>query len=742
MALFLYGASIFTSAFLLFLVQPMIAKLGLPLFGGSPAVWTTCLVFFQTLLLGGYAYAHASGRVLGTRRQMIVHAGVLLAPLLALPPALSMSAAPEPGAWPVPALVRALALSVGLPFFALSTNGTLAQRWYALRSGREPYFLYAASNAGSFLALIAYPFLLEPRIDLAAQARIFSIGYGVFVVLTMTSMALAWRAAGRAAGPSVESGPAPEAATKSVATPAAAPSEVGGPLGWTLRAMVPSILLMAISLRITTDVGAVPLFWVVPLALYLLTFILAFTPRFGRLPRALLAVPTVLLVIVLLGYPTISNEGLWTMSLLLGVLFFGSWLCHADLARSRPAPDRLTAFYLWISVGGALGSLLTNIVAPLVFSSVAEFPLSLALLAVVTAVPRRLDRTAVARTLRAPGFIGATLAILSLVALWAFLSRGTQRSSLSGFATHLPTFTLGAALLAGFVRARAIAAELCVAALAIALLLVPGTRRSGQQVLHTQRSFFGTLKVTQIGTWRSLVHGTTNHGMERVSPPDGPPTMYYHPTSPMAWSVTNAPDGPLAVVGLGTGTLARLIRPTQSLTYYEIDKIVEPIARTWFSFVPKAKGPVRVVLGDARLSLKDASEPYSMILVDAFTSDAIPVHLLTEEAVRLYLSKLKPDGIVYFHISNRYLDLMPVLRSHAAELGLFGASNHYVPDEEAEDEGASATDVVALTASRAALDKLLAAKWVELDKTKRKVRWTDARSSLIPVLKLRRPATD
>jgi len=739
MALLLYGASIFTSAFLLFLVQPMIAKLGLPLFGGSPAVWTTCLVFFQTLLLGGYAYAHASGRLLGARRQMIVHGLVLLLPLLALPPALSMSAAPEPGAWPVPALVRALALSVGLPFFALSTNGTLAQRWYGLRSGREPYFLYAASNAGSFLALIAYPFLLEPRIDLTAQARIFSIGYGAFVVLTMTSMVLAWRAAGRAA-PSVEVTPADRSATDSVAP--ATPSAVGSPLGWTLRAMVPSILLMAISLRITTDVGAVPLFWVVPLALYLLTFILAFTPRLQRLPRLVLAAPTVILAIVLLGYPTISNEGLWTMGLLLGVLFFGSWLCHGDLARSRPAPERLTAFYLWISVGGALGSMLTNIVAPLVFNSVAEFPISLALLTIVAAIPDRLDRAALRRTLRAPAFLGGTLAVLSLLGLWVVLSRGSQRSSLSSFVHHLPAFTLGAALVAGFVRARRIAAELCVAALALALLLVPGTRRSGQVVLHTERSFFGTLKVTQIGSWRSLVHGTTNHGMERVSPPDGPPTMYYHPTSPMAWSVTNAPDGPLAVVGLGTGTLARLIRPTQSLTYYEIDKIVEPIARTWFTFVPKAKGPVRVVLGDARLSLKDASEPYSMILVDAFTSDAIPVHLLTEEAVRLYLTKVKPDGIVYFHISNRYLDLTPVLRSHVAELGLFGALNHYVPSDEAEDEGASATDVIAITASRETLDKLIAAKWVELDKSKRKVRWTDARSSLIPVLKLRRPATD
>jgi SAM-dependent methyltransferase len=736
MALLLYGASIFTSAFLLFLVQPMIAKLGLPLFGGSPAVWTTCLVFFQTLLLGGYAYAHASGRVLGARRQMIVHAILLLAPLLVLPPSLPVSAAPQPGAWPVPALVRALTLSVGLPFFVLSTNGTLAQRWYGLRSGREPYFLYAASNAGSFLALIAYPFLLEPSIDLAAQAKIFSIGYVAFVVLALASMALAWRAAARPITPT----PTPAPATESVATPPV--STVGTPLGWTLRAMVPSILLMAISLRITTDVGAVPLFWVVPLALYLLTFIIAFTPKLARLPRAVIALPTVALAIVLLGYPQISNEGLWTMSLLLAVLFFGSWLCHADLARSRPAPERLTAFYLWISVGGALGSLLTNIVAPLVFSSVAEFPISLALVIVAAAIPSHLDFASIKKALRAPAFVGASLATISMLIVWAMLSRGSSQTTLTKTVTHLPVFVLGAALLAGFVRARTIGAELCVGAVLLAALLVPGTRRSGQQVLHTERSFFGTLKVTQIGRWRSLVHGTTNHGMERVDPPESPPTMYYHPTSPMAWAVTHAPDGPLAVVGLGTGTLARLIRPTQSLTYYEIDRIVEPIARTWFTYVPKAKGPVRVVLGDARLSLKDATDQYHMILVDAFTSDAIPVHLLTEEAVRLYLSRLAPDGIVYFHISNRYLDLTPVIRSHVAELGLYGAANHYAPDDEAEDEGASATDVVAVTASRAALQKLLDAKWTELDKTKRKVRWTDARSSLIPVLKIRRPSSD
>ena len=722
-----YTTSIFASAFLLFLVQPMVAKLGLPYFGGSPQVWNTCLLFFQTILLVGYAYAHLSVKWLGHRRQLALHALVLLLPLVALPPLISASSAPVPGAWPVPALLWALCVAAGLPFLTLSTNSALVQRWFALRSGREPYFLYAASNFGSLLALVAYPFVVESRLGLHAQTRWFSVGYGVFVVVSLVGMALAWRAH-------------PVESTEAVAPKAAEPPKAdaglvsGGPVWWMLRSATTSILLIGTSLRISTDVGAVPLLWVIPLALYLVTFIIAFLDWMPY-PRTVLRGIVGLLVAGTLAFPILLNSGLLYMLVPLGVLFFGCWMLHADLARDRPPASKLTSYYLWISFGGALGSVFCNLVAPVVFRTVAEYPIGLFMLAALVAVPRRLDATTMRAAVRQRTLWLALGALTFATLGWVIVS------------LRLPSFRFRDAIVLAILLSSLVVwrrpAVFAVAALVFGLCNLTYLRTPVQNVMLRDRSFFGTVKVVQIGRWRSLVHGSTNHGMQKFDPAtniDGPPTMYYHQTSPMGWIATHSsPSANVAVVGLGTGSIAGFMKGGQTVTYYEIDPMVEPIARKYFTFLPHCKAEIKVILGDARLSMQaTAPSSYEWILVDAFSSDAIPVHLLTEEAVRLYLDKVKPGGLLVFHISNRYLDLMPVVRAHAAALGLYGAVMHHVPDDDASEDGASASDVVALAREPATLAPLAADHWdlVSLDKAQQ--RWTDDRSTLLGILRMTR----
>jgi spermidine synthase len=711
MSILVYTASIFTSAFLLFLVQPMVAKLGLPYFGGSPQVWNTCLLFFQVLLLGGYAYAHLSVRLLGARRQLLAHLVVIGLPLLVLPPMIAASAAPKPGVWPVPALLLALGGAVGLPFFALSTNGTLIQRWYSLRSAREPYFLYAASNTGSLLALLAYPFIVEPRLGLQRQTRWFALGYIAFVLLNLVGMAMAFFA------PAAQT-PKPVAATVS-------PTGWQGPLRWTFRSMVTSMLLVATTLHVSTDVGAVPLLWILPLSLYLLTFIIAFVDWLP-FPRRALVLITGTLIAFTLAYPSILNSGLRYIALPLALLFFACWVLHADLARDRPPPEQLTSFYLWISVGGALGSVFCNLIAPLIFVTVAEYAVSLALLAILLAprIKKAVDEVTM------PSWLWAAVVVVGLVlGGWLVADRLLPNAD---WVRHLPLLALllGAALL----WKRTI---VFVAAVMFVGVVNQTQIRSSGNVVYRARSFFGTVKITDTGSWRSLVHGSTNHGMQHMVP-DARPTMYYHPSGPMGWVGDHLVEGGhMAVIGLGTGSMAGYVKAGQSLTYYEIDKMVPPIAKNWFTFVPRVKGKLDIVLGDARLSLKDAPDgSYDVMIIDAFSSDAIPVHLLTREALELYLQKAKPTGVVLVHISNRYLDLVPVLRAHAKALGVQALMMHHSPTDAEEDEGASASDAVVLTKSPEAAAPLIAAKWEKLDVDKGvSVDWTDDRSSLLSLFR-------
>jgi hypothetical protein len=706
------------SALLLFQLEPLIAKRALPLFGGSPAVWTTALVFFQVLLVIGYGYSHFVVKRLAPRRQLVLHALVLLLPLLAMPPRIGAGAAPPPGGWPVPALLWALFCSVGLPFFALSATNSLVQAWLARATGRDPSALYAWSNAGSLLALLTYPFLVEPFVGLGHQAIFWSAGYGLFALLLILLMLRTLRM-----------DTAAPAAAETAARFRASPRQIAG---WVFRAFLPSLLLSAVSLTIATDVAAVPLLWVVPLALYLVTFILAFAPRLPYPRRALLILAQAGIVAAAMVKAQGSIRLVVALGVPLWVLFTGSLVCHFDLSRDRPPPEGLTSYYLWIAIGGAAGGLFGNVAAPLVFERVHEYPIALVLLGLATVLEKE-TRQVLRDSLRWPTTFILLGILLAALTAWTVVAWGRTNWPSPQFPV-IPLALFAASIFLFRWPLIFPLVGLTVVTMAFSPLYWAGTVR------EARRSFFGTVRINDYPNgYRSMVHGTTGHGLQRLDKPEAPPATYYHPRTPLGQLVgQTGAEQRIAVIGLGTGCIAALAKPGQEVVYYEIDRLIEELARRWFTYLPRSKGKVTVRLGDARLVLAEAAPAaYALIVVDAFSSDAIPVHLLTEEALRLYLDKSDPHAVIALHISNRYVDLVPVLRAAARRLGLGGAQLIYRPDDEAEAEGAYASDVVALSRDPARIEALVAAGWQKLEGGPEVV-WTDDRSSLLPVLHWRK----
>lgn len=718
MASWLPIASVFTGAFLLFAVQPMIAKLLLPRFGGSPGVWNTCLVLFQGLLLLGYAYARFAPDRLGARHR-VAHAFVLAIPLAFLPIALRGSAAAGSGgdAWPIPALILAVLLAVGPLFFVLSTHSTLAQRWVAERTGRDPTALYAASNAGSLLALLGYPLVVEPFVGLGVQRVALSAGYVVFVGLAGWLMWSTRTDGLQASGFKLQKG------------------RISGRLSsdafrWVLLSGTASLLLCAVSSRIATDVASAPLLWVVPLALYLLTFILAFLPSAPYPRRALVFVSMIGIGIALVTIPA-RMLPLWLLlPACLGTLFAGGWICHRDLAEVRPAPERLGEYFLWISVGGFLGGAISNLLAPLVFDDVAEFPLALALLA-WTMLAR--DFRPTVEALRPPRtwLAGGAMAFLLVVAWVRWPERGDD----------LHAMAPGALVMAGGLALFRMRGQFAIAASVLALATAGGLVE-GFRVLDRDRSFFGVMRVVQEGSLRMLMHGTTLHGAQIRVPLVTAPVAYYHSASPIARALAAAPDdADIGVVGLGAGSVAALVREGQRLTFYEIDPEVEPLARFWFSYLDGARAPVETILGDARLTLaRETDRRFDLLFVDAFSSDAIPVHLLTDEALALYLERVETGGVVLLHVSNRHLDLRPIVRASAEKNGWAARWNAWDPTDEEAGHGALTTVVVAFARDPVPLAAMTAeAGWKGMDDGIGPARmWTDDHSSILPLFGLPR----
>ncbi len=674
-----YGATIFLSAALLFAVQPMFTKMVLPRLGGSPAVWSVAMVFFQALLLLGYAYAHLLTRLLPGRGAVLVQVGVMAVAVLTLPLAIRAGWGRPPQTGEAFWLISLFAVSIGLPFFALSANGPLLQAWFSRTdhpSAANPYFLYAASNIGSFLALLAYPALIEPLIRLGDQTWIWSAGFVLLILLVAASGAMLWRVPDRAQA---------DASTDAAAAPAPTLRDA---LTWMALAAVPSGLLVAVTAHISTDVAAVPLLWVVPLALYLLTFVIVFSTR-PLIPHwlAVMAQPACVAALICVIVLEVTDSILIQTSAHILAFFVAALVCHGELARRRPASRHLTAFYMWMSAGGMIGGLSAGLIAPYVFSWVAEYPILIVLALLCRpglALPQGREWLA---------WLGA---VVVAVAILYAMHESTER--LDTWVRNLGVVALLAWTIVLWKRP-------LIGAAIVAFILVGNLVNTEDATSQTLRSFFGVHKISESenGNYRILMHGTTIHGAERITPADQEdddaeddapkktavadneskkdrptPLTYYFDGSPLAQTIDAARQKAsgttrVAVIGLGSGTLACQTKPGDQHTYYEIDPLVVRIARDpeKFTFLTKCAPDAAIVLGDARLTLVDAPDAaYDIIIVDAFSSDAIPIHLLTREAMELYARKIAANGMVVMHLSNRHLELASVVAGIAQANGL------------------------------------------------------------------------
>jgi hypothetical protein len=745
----LYALTTVVSAFLLFQVQPIIAKIILPWFGGSAAVWTVCLLFFQVVLLLGYTYAHAVVRYLKPRAQMVLHGGLLAVSAVALPIYPAAWLKPSGGADPTAGILGLLALTVGLPYFMLSTTGPLLQAWYARRyHGKMPYRLYALSNAGSMFALLSYPVLFEPQFGTHRQAWMWSLAYVAFILLCGFT-------AFRSGTQEVTAGAVSE-------VPAAAKPTPRQYALWLLLPACASVLLLAVTNHISQNVAAIPLLWVLPLSLYLLSFILCFEGS-GWYRRN----PYLQLLVVALGgmaygltVDTTGNMPIWWMLLLFGLgMFTCCMVLHGELVRMKPDPQYLTHFYLMISAGGALGGVFVGLIAPRVFKSFYEMPLGLGLCAVLTLValrgdpegawfnrllpPSRLTVAAVA--LGVLGYIGYDKQTL----LTQHLPAGDiDTYALLGVATVcalLVLVFLRGGLRPQWMRDRAQWAMIAVEIVALVLMGYLGyrIRQTGSGYLVMVRNFYGALKVDDTGpatdlmARRRLTHGTINHGEEYLNIARRRlPTTYYGPDTGVGIAIREKQkQGSMrvGVIGLGTATIAAYGRMGDYYRYYEINPLVPPITEGQFYFAPMCPAKLDIAMGDARLTLeKEAPENFDVLAVDAFSSDAIPVHLLTKEAMQLYFRHLKADGILAVHVSNRYLDLQPVVAGEAQVLGKLARVVDTDDDDTQDIFGAT---WVLVTSPATGFDDVETRNSAEIESRKKVRLWTDDYSNLFQILK-------
>ncbi len=687
----LFAAAVAVSAALLFVIQPLFAKLLLPRLGGAPAVWIVCATFYQLAVLVGYVYAHLLSR-LPPGRQAVIHLALLTAGLLFLPPTLQSTVPPhEPITW----LLARLAVGVGPLVVLLSATAPLLTSWFGRPSSVDPAFLYATSNAGSLVGLLAYPLAIEPLLSLGGQRLGWSVAYGLFV-LVAAACAFGVRRAP----------PAP--------LPPSAPPTVAHRLRWLLLAFVPSSLYLGFTTWVTTDLAAVPLLWVLPLTVYLGSFIAAFARRPFPARRILLLrlQPLALFAIAIEAYVSRGDVRGWTLVAHFVVLVLSCFVCHRELAEARPAADRLTEYYVWVAVGGVLGGLFVGVLAPRLFQSPAEYPLALVL-------------TALCRPATNGGrrWLDVVLPLLAMVFLLELARRVSAPAALAlaGVLVALP-----------FVMAPRFRLTAGVAAMMIAAAL---HARGHRQTLFADRTFFGVHRVRQEGDLHLLLHGDTWHGLQSWTRKREP--LGYHSRSSPVGELLSAEGlqqvAHVGIVGLGAGALAAYGHTGQRFTFFELDPLVETIARdqSLFTYLRDCAADVRVVLGDARLSLESAKAKYDLIVLDAFSSDSVPVHLMTTQAVDLYLSRLTPGGLLVFNVSNRYVRLAPVLAAVARALGASAwmASDLEVPTAE-QKAGKLPSEWLVVARSWNP-----SARWTPLTSDVRA--WTDQFSNLAGALGLR-----
>lgn len=800
----LFGLTMLISATLLFLVQPMIGKMILPLLGGTPAVWNTCMVFFQALLLAGYAYAHKLTTSCTPSQQVKIHFGVFVSAILALGCGallspehstvfIAKSLAPQGSDIPFFGVIAVLGIAIGLPFFVVSTTAPLLQKWFSETghpSAKDPYFLYAASNTGSLLSLFAYPIFVEPNFRLVYQAWIWSIGFiilGFFIV--RCGMALI--------------ATAPKNRTTTTIEDQSPPPSWLTWLRWLILAAVPSSLMLSVTTEITTDVVSIPLIWIVPLALYLITFIIVFSKQYTPMIHlgVSLITPVCILLVVFLRMTmhvpdTVVGTTFKSLIVIQFLLFFLITLvCHGELARIRPTPKYLTNFYLTMSLGGMLGGLFNALIAPIAFTFVSEYPLSIIAACLVLPKLSELSQPDEPKEKEEINWFALVIIPLLFFAASKLLS-GFYPDIVSAFdwiikkvdivlspKVAATIFAFGLPTLAAyFLVERPVRFGLAVAGLFLGVFLTFLRNEKASEDYHTlyQRSFFGQLKIETGPTYVRLVHGTTLHGKQRhleVSVAEGllpmltddpwsnltslavaqkqwfkpgrEPLTYYHQTGPVGSMFTEfaakkllpGANTDVACIGLGTGSLSSYGTPGQKMTFFEIDshvrRLVEPPDH--FTYIDQAKKQgvdIEFLMGDARLTLEQQDRQWGFMLIDAFSSDSIPAHLLTVESVDLYFKHLTANGLCGLHISNRYLNLEPVVEKIVKKLGLTARVMHdsATSEDEVFSGKTSSTWIVVARDEQSLGDLTKDSRWTTLKADENVGIWTDDFTPIIPIL--------
>ena len=652
----LFSITLILSAFLLFSVQPYFARLILPLLGGSPSVWNTAMVFFQAMLLAGYAYAHATSHFFSIRAQAVLHAVLLMAFAAFLP--IVLPAGLHPAADTPPALwqLGIMAMLVGAPFFIIAASAPMFQRWFSAslhKDAANPYFLYAASNIGSMAALLSYPVLVEPMMTLDMQSIAWAGGYGVLIVLTFLCAVSIWKNGARV----------------TTTHKKAAPLTLKTKLIWIALAFIPSSLLLGVTTHVTTDIASVPLLWIVPLALYLLTFIIVFARRpIFNMRDCVVSFSTIFIFAISMIAATVYDRLAIMFIIHFILFFFAALMCHKALAERRPDAAHLTAFYLYMSLGGVLGGMFNALLAPVLFQSPMEYPLLLCLVLFVRAAIMNADYPlrGVSPLMRWVKFPSLWLAIMTLIAIpvawhkeiiaYYFICAGLSGLTLIAMRRQPWAFAVFGSL--------------------ILLLNSPLFDRLDSQNILQERNFFGVLRVEdgKDNELRNFLHGTTLHGAQPKAADQRLIQMtYYNPVGPLgdAFRILDreATAQKIGGIGLGVGTIACYTRENRSFDFYEIDPAVARIAedKNLFTYLSDCGSPYRIILGDGRLTLNGAQDGiYDLLIIDAFSSDNIPMHLLTLEAFQGYMKKVKPNGMIIFNISNRFIDLEPQLAALSA----------------------------------------------------------------------------
>jgi hypothetical protein len=732
--IFLFAGTLFTSAALMFVLQPMFGKNLLPLLGGSPAVWNTCMVFYQSILFLGYLYAHYLSTKLSQHKQILVHIAVILVSFLALPLALPDKVSPPTESNPTFWLLGVLFLSIGLPFFVVSTTAPLMQKWFANvghHSSDDPYFLYAASNAGSLIALLSYPFFLEPNIGLANQKSYWSVGFLLLSLLIAACAFKLWKVQ-----------QAKDVAEETVADDSEL--NIFTKLHWLALAFVPSSLLLGLTTFISTDIASVPLLWIIPLTLYLLTFVIVFSKWHEKIHPLVVALqPIVLLPFVAYSFINPAVLPYWVdLGLHLTAFFLAAMVCHGELAKLRPNTQHLTIYYLIMSFAGMLGGMFNTFVAPFIFNAVYEYPLMIvAALLLRPGLKASISNTKMdlLRQLILP-------VLLALIGLGLFFS-------IDDLPEYLDTIGVGLILFAGLTYAFRMQPITLALLTGILIFFTFGLHGLLSHTLYQERTFFGVSSVReslltneqgQPEKYREFYHGTTKHGAQRLGANDSrTPLTYFSRPGPIGQLFSEFDkvndNWVIGIVGLGAGTLTCYTKGQQDWTFYELDPLVVDIASdpTYFTYISQCNPKMAIKVGDARLSLnKEPDHKFDLFVIDAFSSDSIPTHLLTQEAIKLYFDKIKPDGILALHITNRHLALKNVLAVHEKQLQLSALIQEFKPQQDIPL--VVATDWVVMAKKPETLEILRQSQlgsWQKLPLSFDVKRWTDDFTNIVSIWK-------